>query len=73
MPWRPTLLAFHSLCIGPDEAQDSTGSDGFQQDAAHKEAKRSKILSTETFDTLRFQAIADKVAQYSQLSDVKRW
>merc|ERR550537_1369808 len=37
--------------IAPDEARDPMGSDDSEQDAAHNDAMRSKILSAETFDS----------------------
>merc|ERR1719321_2246905 len=37
--------------IAPDEACDPMGSDDSEQDAAHNDALRSKILSHETFDS----------------------
>merc|ERR1712048_929633 len=37
--------------IAPDEARDPMGSDDTEQDAAHNDAERSKILSHEVFDS----------------------
>merc|ERR1719146_434209 len=37
--------------IAPDEARDPMGSDDSEQDAAHNDAARSKILSAEVFDS----------------------
>jgi len=37
--------------IAPDEARDPMGSDDSEQDAAHNDAARSKLLSAETFDS----------------------
>ena len=37
--------------IAPDEARDPMGSDDTEEDAAHNDAARSKILSRETFDS----------------------
>merc|ERR1712048_799966 len=37
--------------IAPDEARDPMGSDDTEQDAAHNDAERSKILSREVFDS----------------------
>jgi len=65
--------------IAKDEARDPMGSDDSEQDAAHNDAARSKILSAEVFDSEdvpspdNFLQISKKVKRVNENRPRQEW